>query len=77
MQWFAAVALAGFTVLVIHFALAWYRKIPQHGRPASRASGLLLRVGITAVDNLPEAPVDARIARIISEIPQRRIRQHS
>ena len=70
------VAVGGLTVLVVHFALVWYRKMPHPRHPATQPSGVLLRAGVTRLGDLPEVAVDARIAKIINEIPQRRIRQH-
>ena len=76
-QWFVMLAIGSFTVLVIHFGLVWYRRIshPVTAAPGPAAAHLL--AGVHRSGDVSDAEIDARIAKIIREIPQRRVRQHS
>ena len=76
-QWFAMIAIGSLTVLVIHFGLVWYRRISHHVARAPQAAGVQLRAGVRRSRDISNEEIDARIAKIISEIPQRRVRQHS
>jgi hypothetical protein len=75
-QWFVLIAVGYLTIFVMHLAATRGRKTAQHG-PSAAPSPVIHRGDISSSPALPDEGVDARIARIIREIPQRRVRQHS
>ena len=70
-------AIGSLTILVIHLGLVWYRRISLDVGSVMRPAGAHLRAGVRRKRDVSDDEIDARIAKIISEIPQRRVRQHS
>lgn len=56
--------------------LSWFRNAPQPDGQTSHGTAEIVPFPVTAQAVAAEEPIDPRVARIISEIPQRRRREH-
>ena len=69
-------AISGFFGKVVPVVICWFRKTRERG--PTIAPPLAARSPAERVDGLDtDHAIDARIARIINEIPQRRLRRHA